>query len=79
MTILAVFDNPKFLDRYTFVLDSKQNDLCDMLGTSEHGTGISQFSQGKYNPKNKNIHLGKQVDFDSLNSEVKTHVLDRIN
>lgn len=76
--LLAIFDNPNYIDRYTFVSDNIQNGLYDMLGTSETGAGISQWSQGQYNPSSKNRHLGKPVKWESLSPELKEHVIARM-
>jgi hypothetical protein len=82
MKMLAIFDNGgKTLDRYTVVFDKgnwQGSKFHPMLGLDNGGVGFSQFSEGQYNPKTKNAHLGKQIEFSTLSPETKGHILYRM-
>jgi len=79
-TKVRVYDNGgDSLDRYTVVMDDKDWDtsvnpgMKAMLGLSEGGRGVSQFSEGKEGP-----HLGKAIKFDDLDADTKKHITRRI-
>lgn len=82
MKVLAIFDNGgETLDRYTFVTDevtSYPDNCYAMLGTCATGKGFSQWGGGNYTPRSKNKHLGKQVQWYELPTELLIHVKERI-
>lgn len=77
--IIAIYDNSKTdsasVDCMTFVLKSKFNAcLNDCLGTSYNAVSFSQFS-GCQN----GTHLGDKVDWTSISTELRTHVIGRLD
>lgn len=79
LKILGIFDNGgKTLDRYTFVLNERDGQYYQMLGTDERGTGFSQFSSGQFNYHGDNSHLGKPVKWAELDAKLQRHVEGRL-
>lgn len=76
--VKAIFYQDETLDAYTFVLDHMHTYTHEMLGTSENGTGFSQFITGVYFPKGKNEHLGKPIEWEQVNDTLKNHVKYRV-
>lgn len=86
---LRVFDNDgETYDRYTVVLPDKEKvgyelkeyNVC--LGLSDdptHPLGFSQFSTCTLGEDGKGTHMGKEISFDSLPDNVKSHALDRLS
>ena len=78
--IVAVFDAPRYLDRYTVVLDHSMWETTPgyhpMLGLSddpEWPLGFSQFSDGLPGP-----HLGRRIRFRALPPRVRAHIIRRL-
>jgi len=78
--IVAVFDAPRYADRYTVVLDpyiwNATPGYHPMLGLSEDPDwplGISQFSDGV-----PGRHLGRRISFRALPPRVQEHVIRRL-
>lgn len=78
LNILGIFYSPKTLDCYTFVLNERDGQYYQMLGTSDTGDGFSQFTSGTFNYHGDNSHLGKQVKWSDLNEELQRHVEGRL-
>jgi len=79
LKILGIFDNGgETLDRYTFVLNERDGDFYQMLGTSETGAGYSQFGSGSFNYHGNNKHLGRPVKWADLSEELQKHVEGRL-
>lgn len=88
MRILAIYDNPKFVDRYTIVTDETYKDqngktLNEMLGVGADPRGFSQWSSGT-RPCTINgllsdrCHLGNRIRFEDLSETVQKHIAERI-
>ena len=78
--IVAVFDAPRFVDRYTVVLDRSVSESTPgyhpMLGLSddpESPWGFSQFSDGV-----PGRHLGRRIRFRALPPQVQAHITRRL-
>jgi hypothetical protein len=77
--IVAVFDAPRYVDRYTVVLDDSwkgASGYVAMLGLSddpEWPLGFSQFSDGLLGR-----HLGRRITFRALPLCVQRHVTRRL-
>ena len=78
--ILAVYDNPRYSDRYTVVLNKswEANDgrfQClgfNAIPTSPNA-GISQFGECV-----NGSHLGIEIAFSSLPEDLQAHVIGRL-
>ncbi len=78
--IVAVFDAPRYADRYTVVLDdalwSAAPGYSPMLGLSDDPDwplGFSQYSDGV-----PGRHLGRRIRFRGLPPRVQEHVARRL-
>ena len=78
--IVAVYDAPRFVDRYTVVLDRSVWESTPgyhpMLGLSddpEWPLGFSQFSDGV-----PGRHLGRRIRFRALSPSVQAHITRRL-
>jgi hypothetical protein len=72
-----VYDNDgKTLDRYTVVIDGPPDarGYVEMLGLSPGGHSVSQWTEGQ-----EGRHLGKRVDFNSLDADTARHILGRLS
>ena len=83
MGLIDVFYAPEYIDCYTFVFDDidPHSGLYTMLGTSETGTGFSQWTEGKYEPNGDNSHLGAQRHFtpEDIGEALVKHVIWRMD
>lgn len=84
MKILAIYDNPRYLDRYTVVLDEKQRSgMYTMLGLDDTGgRWFSQFTEGQFYPddvySSLNKHLGEYVSIDDVPKAIRKGIDNRI-
>ncbi len=69
------------IDRYSFVFDERdpRTGYYTMLATSETGGAFSQWTEGTYEPRGKNLHLGERVRFQDLGRVRIEHVLGRVS
>ena len=68
MQLIDVFYQPAVLDCYTFVFDEHDSRTGDytMLGMSEDGHTVSQWTSGRYEPGTANEHLGSRILLSAL-------------
>ena len=75
MKVIAVYDNGwKSLDRYTIVVDSivsknRNKYQYEAISASENGLGVFMWVQCE-----RGKHLGKKIEFASLNKELQKKV-----
>ena len=75
MKVISVYDNGgKSLDRYTIVVNSivsknSNNNQYDAISASESGAGVFMWVQCEIGK-----HLGKKIEFASLNKELQKKV-----
>ena len=77
LDIRSIWDNGgKTADRYTIVLNIKEEDKYWCIGVSDnpdHPQGVSQLGMCK-----EGEHLGKQISWEDLPDNVRKHVVDRL-
>ena len=86
MRIIGVFDEPRFMDRYTVVLDERVQGangdyLYVMLAVSNNPrlpNEVSIFGEGRFFPSGDNSHLGESISFDALPEDIQAHVRERL-
>lgn len=77
MNILKIYDNEGMtFDRYTVVIDIKNNELYECLALSEHPAHPQGFSQ--WSICSMGSHLGKEVKFSELSTELQEHIKNRL-
>ena len=75
MKVIAVYDNGgKSLDKYTIVVDSivsknRNKYQYEAISASENGLGVFMWVQCE-----RGKHLGKKIEFSSLNKELQKKV-----
>lgn len=79
---ITIYDNGgKTLDRYSVILNNYRRRqypwggvwLYECLSLSEGGRGFSQFCEAM-----KGRHLGKIVEFSTLDEETQSHIIARL-
>ena len=89
MGIIGVFDNPRFMDRYTVVLDERSPRvpgadgehyyiMLSMSNSPHLPNGISILVEGRFFPSGDNSHLGESISFDALPEDIQAHVRERL-
>lgn len=82
MKVLAIFDKPYTVDRFTVIVNTPVNPdqpFYDALGCDDNGgNSFSQWTQAQWTPGGKNPHLGKLVNFTDLNEATQRHISLRI-
>ena len=74
--IVKIFDNPDYIDRYEFVIDSNDYWEYDALCCSSNPgslQGVSNFGQGKA------IEGENRIDWNEIPKNVREHVISRLN
>lgn len=68
MRLIDQFERPEPTpeDAYTFVFDTQQEGLHDMLVMGQDGYRSGYWTRGPYDPTGENDHLGRRVDLRDL-------------
>lgn len=74
--IIKIFDNPKYIDRYEFIIDSNDDWEYNALSCSSNPDspqGVSQFCKDHIGVK-----LEKSIDWNEVPENVQKHVINRL-
>lgn len=79
--VLAVYDKPGFMDRYTVLLgapiwEEYMGREVPYLGLSEGGVAFSMFGEC---PSNNRDALGRKVKWADLSDDTKKHIVKRLS
>ena len=80
MDLIDAYYEPETIDCYTFVFGERnpQTGHYTMLATSETGRSFSQWTEGRYDPRGSNEHLGERVAFWHIGRTLLSHVFARM-